>query len=305
VLNCGGALLDEERDMDNDRYPFWPLPERPAIQWPNGARVALWIIPNVEHFHYDKRIVEAAPNVTVPDVPSYASRDYGNRVGVWRLMDLLDKYGIRGTVALNADVCRYEPQVVRAGMERNWEWMGHGITNSERLAGLSEEHEREAIRAAVETIGEFTGRAPRGWLGPAMAENFDTPDLLAEHGVEYVGDWTADDQPFPMRVKQGRLISVPYTGELNDIRAFIRQNQTPEQFCQFIRDQFDVLYEEGARSGRVMAVALHPFLIGHPFRIKWLDKALSHVTQHPDVWLATGGEIADWYYQHYYDQAPR
>jgi allantoinase len=291
--------------MADERYPFWPLPERPAIRWPNGARVALWIIPNIEHFHFDRPIVEAGPNALVPDVPSYASRDYGNRIGVWRLMKCLDKYGIRGTVALNADVCEHEPQVVRAGMARNWEWMGHGLTNSERLGGLSEDQERAAIRTAVERIGAFTGRAPRGWLGPAMSENVGTPDILAEHGIEYLCDWTADDQPFPMRVKQGRLINVPYSGELNDIRAFIRQMQTPEQFCQFICDQFDVLYEEGAESGRVMAIALHPFLIGQPFRIKWLDKALRYVTDHQDVWLTTGCEIADWYYQHYYDEAPK
>jgi allantoinase len=291
--------------MADERYPFWPLPERPAIRWPNGARVALWIIPNIEHFHFDRPIVEAGPNALVPDVPSYASRDYGNRIGVWRLMKCLDKYGIRGTVALNADVCEHEPQVVRAGMARNWEWMGHGLTNSERLGGLSEDQERAAIRTAVERIGAFTGMAPRGWLGPAMSENVGTPDILAEHGIEYLCDWTADDQPFPMRVKQGRLINVPYSGELNDIRAFIRQMQTPEQFCQFICDQFDVLYEEGAESGRVMAIALHPFLIGQPFRIKWLDKALRYVTDHQDVWLTTGCEIADWYYQHYYDEAPK
>jgi len=290
--------------MDNERYPFWPLPERPPIRWPNAARVALWVIPNIEHFHFDRQIVEAGPNAPVPDIPSYSSRDYGNRVGVWRLMDCLSKYGIRGTVALNADVCRYEPQVVHAGMERKWEWMGHGMTNSERLGGLSEDRERETIRTAVETITAFTGTAPRGWLGPAMSENVGTPDVLAEHGIEYLGDWTADDQPFPLRVKQGRLISMPYTGELNDIRAFIRQNQTPEQFHQFICDQFDVLYEEGAENGRVMAIALHPFLIGHPFRLKWLDKALSYVTSHDQVWLTTGGEIADWYYEHYYATAP-
>jgi peptidoglycan/xylan/chitin deacetylase (PgdA/CDA1 family) len=291
--------------MDHDRYPFWPLPERPALRWPNGARVAVWIIPNIEHFHVDKRIVEAGGNTPLPDVPSYASRDYGNRIGIWRLMDCLDQHGIRGTVALNSDVCRFEPQVVRAGMERGWEWMGHGMTNSERLSGMSEEQERQTIRTVVETIADFTGVAPRGWLGPAMGENFGTLDILAEHGIQYVCDWTADDQPFPLRVKQGRLISIPYTGELNDIRAFIRQNQTPEQFCQFICDQFDVLYEEGARSGQVMAIALHPFLIGHPFRIKWLNQALTYLTRHKEIWLTTGGEIADWYFQHYYDQAPK
>ncbi len=290
--------------MDNERYPFWPLPERPRLEWPHGARVAFWVIPNIEHFRFDGRFQDV-PNPPLPDVSSYAQRDYGNRVGVWRLMDLLDKYGLRATVALNADVCRFEPQIVRAGMARNWEWMGHGITNSQRLTGLDPAQERETVRATVETITAFTGQAPKGWLGPGLGETYETPDVLAEHGIEYVCDWCADDQPFPLRVRQGRLISVPYTLELNDLPAFLRRNCTPEQFYRFICDQFDVLYEEGARSGRVMALALHPFVTGQPYRLKWLDRALEYITRHKQVWLTTGGEIAAWYYAHYYDAAAK
>ncbi len=290
--------------MDNERYPFWPLPERPRLEWPHDARVAFWVIPNIEHFRFDGRFQDV-PNPPLPDVSSYAQRDYGNRVGVWRLMDLLDKYGLRATVALNADVCRFEPQIVRAGMARNWEWMGHGITNSQRLTGLDPAQERETVRATVETITAFTGQAPKGWLGPGLGETYETPDVLAEHGIEYVCDWCADDQPFPLRVRQGRLISVPYTLELNDLPAFLRRNCTPEQFYRFICDQFDVLYEEGARSGRVMALALHPFVTGQPYRLKWLDRALEYITRHKQVWLTTGGEIAAWYYAHYYDAAAK
>jgi allantoinase len=157
----------------------------------------------------------------------------------------------------------------------------------------------------VEAIRQQTSRPPRGWLGPGLGETYVTPELLAEAGIEYVCDWCADDQPFPMRVKNGRLISVPYSQELNDIPAFLRTGYTPEQFCQIVCDQFDVLYAEGERSGRVMALALHPFLSGHPFRIKWLDRALDYVTRQKAVWLTTGGEIADWFYEHYYDEAPK
>jgi allantoinase len=289
--------------MDNDRYAYWPLPERPAIRWPNGARIAFWIIPNVEHFRFDKGFQgQGGP---LPDVPGFAQRDYGPRVGIWRFMDIFDKYGIRATVALNADVCRFEPQIVRAGMERGWEWMGHGVTNSERLSGMAEGQERETVRSTVQAIADFTGKAPRGWLGPGLSETYVTPELLAEAGIEYVCDWCADDQPFPMRVSKGRLISVPYTQELNDIPVFMAKHHTAEQFYRIICDQFDVLYEEGERAGRVMSIALHPYLTGHPFRAKWLERALDYITRHKDVWLATGGEIADWYYQNYYDQAPK
>jgi peptidoglycan/xylan/chitin deacetylase (PgdA/CDA1 family) len=190
-------------------------------------------------------------------------------------------------------------------VERRWEWLGHGITNSYRLVQMGEDEERAIIQEVVRTITDATGAAPTGWLGPGLSETYNTPDLLAEAGITYLCDWCVDDQPFPMRVRSGRMINVPYSQELNDIPVFMRKGHTAEQFCQMICDQFDVLYEEGARSGRVMAVALHPYLTGHPFRSKWLDKALSYVTGHDKVWLTTGGEIARWYYDHYYDQAPK
>jgi peptidoglycan/xylan/chitin deacetylase (PgdA/CDA1 family) len=288
--------------IDNERYPYWPLPERPPLRLPNDARVAFWLIPNIEHFRLDPVSSQTAIH---PDVYEYAVRDYGARIGIWRMMDVLDKYNVRATVALNADVCKFEPQIIKAGVERQWEWMGHGVSNSERLVGLREEQERALIESVVATITESTGAAPAGWLGPGLGETFNTPDLLAEAGITYVADWVADDQPFPIRVKSGRMISVPYSQELNDIPVFTRKGLTPEQFYQVVCDQFDVLYEEGATSGRVMALALHPFLSGHPFRAKWLDRALQHITTHDKVWVTTGGEIARWYYENYYDQAPK
>lgn len=290
--------------MENERYPYWPLPDRPVIRWPNDARVAFWVIPNIEHFRFDKPNSDAGPS-QAPDIPSFAQRDYGPRVGIWRMMDVLDKYHLRATVALNADVCRFYPRIIDAGVERGWEWMGHGVTNSIRMTALDEATERETIRGVVETIAERTGARPSGWLGPGLSETVHTPDFLAENGITYVADWCADDQPFPMRVKTGRMISVPYSQELNDIPVFTRKGFTAEQFCDMIRDQFDVLYAEGESSGRVMAIALHPYLTGHPFRSKWLDRALEHITGHDKVWLTTGGEIASWYYQHYYEAAPK
>jgi peptidoglycan/xylan/chitin deacetylase (PgdA/CDA1 family) len=290
---------------ENERYPYWPLPDRPAIRWPNDARLAFWIIPNIERFRFDRPTADLGPTAMSPDIPSFAQRDYGPRVGIWRMMDVMEKYGLRATVALNSDVCRFYPQVIKAGVERSWEWMGHGITNSERLVGMDEARERATIQEVVKNITESTGSPPRGWLGPGLSETHQTPDLLAEAGITYVADWCADDQPFPMRVASGRMISVPYSQELNDIPAFMRKGMTPEQFFGTVCDQFDVLYQEGERAGRVMALALHPFLTGHPFRAKWLDWALHHITSHDRVWLTTGGEIAAWYYQHYYDQAPK
>jgi len=283
--------------MNNTRYDYSAIVTSPPLRWPNDARVAVWVIPNIEHFHIDRPGTALRPESAqqAPDVYNFAWRDYGLRVGIWRLMAILDKYGVRATVALNAEVCDHYPLIVQEGVKRGWEFMGHGLTNSQRLAGLSEAEEREVIARTLARIEQAVGRRPRGWLGPGLAETWRTPDLLAEAGIEYVGDWCADDQPFPMRVARGELIAMPYTVELNDIPLFLHHHFTGQQFYEAIRDQFDVLYQEGRESGRVMAIALHPFITGVPHRAKYLDQALAYVTGHRHVWLATGSEILDAY----------
>jgi peptidoglycan/xylan/chitin deacetylase (PgdA/CDA1 family) len=286
--------------MHHDRFDDAPIIDRPPLRLPNGARVAVWIIPNIEYFEFDGPGIGMAPPPGFPDVLNYAWRDYGSRTGVWRLMALLDKHKLRATVALNAKVCEYYPRIVAEGVKRNWEFMGHGLTNSQMLAGLEEEQEREVIRRTVETIAEAVGKPPRGWLGPALAETVRTPELLAEHGITYLCDWCNDDQPYPFRLKRGRLISVPYANEINDIPFYVGKGSTPDQFRQAIQDCFDVLYEEGKTTGKVMAIALHPFLSGVPHRMKYLDMAFDYLRHHDQVWFTTGGEIADWYYQNYY-----
>lgn len=283
--------------MNNTRYDYDPIVRRKPLRWPNGARVAVWVIPNIEHFHIDRPGTAIRPASTnqVPDVYNIAWRDYGLRVGIWRQMALFDKYGIRATVALNAEVCDHYPVVVEEGLKRGWEFMGHGLTNSQSLYGLPEDEERAVIAQTLERIAQATGRRPRGWLGPGLAETLRTPDLLAAAGVEYVGDWCADDQPFPLKVAAGSLVAMPYTVELNDIPIFLGQAQTGPQYCERIRDQFDVLYAEGATNGRVMAIALHPMITGQPHRAKYLDQALGYIASHAGVWWATGSEILDAY----------
>ncbi|MBI3075943.1 MAG: polysaccharide deacetylase family protein [Deltaproteobacteria bacterium] len=287
--------------LDHGRFDYSPIIRRPPLRWPNNARVALWVIPNIEHFLFEGHGTPISPRSVgfTPDVLNYAWRDYAPRVGIWRLMELLDRHGIRATVALNSAVCQYNPAIIEEGVKRNWEWMGHGITNSTPIPTLgSEDEEREVIQTVYTTIKQATGRAPEGWLGPGLSETVHTPDLLAEVGFTYLCDWCNDDQPYPMRTKRGRLISVPYSIEINDISSILTKAYTAAEFGQMIRDQFDVLYAEGARSGRVMAIALHPFIIGVPSRIKYLDQALTYILGHPDVWVTTGGEIAGWYRDH-------
>lgn len=286
--------------LDNTRFDYSPIVRRPPLRWPDHARVAFWVAVNIEHFKIDRpgTAMHPFPGI-IPDVYNYAWRDYGVRVGIWRLMALLDRLGMKAGVMLNSDVCIHYPVIVEECVKRGWEILGHGMTNSQFLAGMSEEQEREVIRTVVRTIREATGKAPRGWLGPALAETFNTPDVLAEEGIQYVCDWCNDDQPYPMRVRKGRLLSVPYGIELNDIPMFLEFKATPDEFRQAICDQFDQLYAEGAETGRVMCIALHPFIIATPWRIKYLEQALRYVLRHQGVWATTPGEIADWYAANY------
>ena len=202
-------------------------------------------------------------------------------------------------MALNSDVCKHYPRIIEEGKKLGWEWMGHGTTNSILLDQQSEDEERALIREVVETIAAATGARPRGWLSPALSETHRTLDLLAEAGIEYVGNWVNDEQPYPMRVKTGSMISMPYSSEMNDIPAILEHHQSAEGFGRMIRDQFDVLYEDGAKTGRVMSICLHPFLIGHPHRSKYFDQALAHIRSRQEVWVTTGGEIVDYYKKKY------
>lgn len=277
--------------MEHGRFAYNPIVERPPLRWPNGAHVAVWVIPNVEHFRFESTFPGSPDPGAVPDVPSYAVRDYGNRVGVWRMMDVLDQHGIRATVALNAEVCDFEPQIIRAGNGRGWEWMGHGLSNSLRIPRLGEAEERALIQETVQRIEAGTGTRPAGWLGPGLGETMRTPDMLKQAGLEYVADWVNDDQPYAMQTVAGTLYSVPYSMELNDKRIFEARGAPGEELQRIIQDQFDTLYREGEQNARVMAIALHPYLTGTPHRIKYLDQALAYVRRHEHVWFATGSEI--------------
>ena len=263
---------------EHDRFDYSPIIDRPRLSWPNDARVAVWVIPNIEHFLFDRPSTRLTNLPVNPDVLNYSWRDYGVRVGIWRMMEVMQRYGVKGTVALNSDVCARYPRIIEEGKKLGWEWMGHGNNNSTLFAGQSEAEERALIKDVVTTISKSVGKAPRGWLSPALSETMRTLDILAENGIEYVGNWVNDDQPYPMRVKKGSMIAMPYSVEINDIPALLDLHQSPETFGQMICDQFDVLYEDGAQTGRVMSICLHPFLVGYPHRSKYFAKALHHTS---------------------------
>ena len=281
-------------------FDYSAIIDRPKLQWPNGARIACWVIPNIEFFALDEAVPAAAGGSggKVPDVPAWAVRDYGNRVGVFRLMQAFDRHAIRASVALNSDLCHWHPRILEEGMKRGWEFMGHNESNTRRLNAVPAEEEAAVIQRTLATIEAATGRRPKGWLGSGLQETWDTLDHLAAAGVDYVLDWTNDDQPYPMRLSGGRsLLSVPYSQELNDKPAFEKMHRTADEFCTMICQQFDTLWREGAESGRVMAIALHPYITGVPHRIGALERALDYISRHDGVWWATGSEIATAYRQ--------
>jgi peptidoglycan/xylan/chitin deacetylase (PgdA/CDA1 family) len=282
-------------------FPYSPIINRPVLHWPNRAQLALWVIPNIEFFALNEKVPAASggTGAPVPDVPTWSSRDYGNRVGVFRLMEVLDRHDIRATVALNSELCTEHPQIIEEGNKLQWEWMGHCESNTRRLNEAPPGDEPRVIKNALATIERVTGQRPRGWLGSGLQETWDTLDLLAAERCDYVCDWTNDDQPYIMVLDGGRtLVSVPYSHEINDKPAFERFHRTADEFREMICRQFDVLYHEGAKSGRVMAIALHPYLTGVPHRIGAFEAALEHISKHDRVWKTTGAEIAKYFREH-------
>ena len=283
--------------MNNTRFDYSPIVSREPFELPKGERVALWVIPNIEHFHIDHGgvFIEPMTTVLVPDILNYSWKDYGTRVGIWRLMEIMEKYGVKGTVALNSEVCENYPQIIEAGNGLGWEWMGHGSTNSDLFTNMTENEERQIIRKVLDTIESSTHQKVKGWLSPALSETYNTLDILAEEGVEYVANWVNDEQPYPMKVRKNSIISIPYSIELNDISVLLHLGRSPAEFAQMIMDQFDVLYKDGANNARVMAISLHAFLTGHPHSSKYVDQALKYITEHDSVRVTTGWEIIKHY----------
>ena len=289
-----------------NRVDYSPIIERPPIKWPGGARIAVWVAPNVEHYEYmpdpsGSRNPWPRTPYPSPDVQQYSYRDYGNRVGFWRMAEVMDKHGIKCGVSLNMAVLEHFPEIGEAMVQRGWDFMSHGIYNTRYLYDYTEEEEREFYRDNIETLKRHTGKQLKGMLGPAISGTERTPDLMAEAGLIYHSDWMHDDQPVPIKVKSGKLVSVPYSIELNDVPIF--RNFEGEYFAKICKAQFDRLYQEGEESGRSMCIALHPYLIGQPHRIKYLDDLLGYIMSHDGVWQATADDIAEYYIANYYDQA--
>lgn len=279
----------------NPPFDYSPITARPPLSWPGGARVAVYIGLNAEHFLPDLPSTSIWPGTAElqPDALNYGWRDYGARVGIWRTIESLDRHGVRPSVLLNSAVIEHHPQIIAAGRKRDWTWLAHGRTNSILHNGIGVDEERHLLTEITDAIVAATGRPPRGWMGPGLTETHHTPQLLAELGYRYVLDWTNDDQPYRLTVPG--MLSVPYSVELNDLLLFGKGFTGPE-FVQIVVDQYEQLSADAENgSGRVLALALHPFVIGQAFRHKYFDQVLAYLASRPDVWLTTSDDIAAHY----------
>ncbi len=291
---------------DPNLYDYWPYAGRPKLVWPGGKKLAFWIAPNIEYYEYappanPKRRAWPRGN---PDIVGYSQRSWGNTIGHWRLMELLDKYGMRGSISLSIGLIDHHPEIIEAVAERDWEFFSHGIYNTRFSYEMTEDQERAVIRDSIESVERATGQRIRGYLAPALTHTEQTMDLIAEEDFWYTCDLFQDDQPQPVKTKSGKLISLPYSLEVNDVITYSVMGYTPDQYTDILKRHFDQLLEEGEESGTVMCIPLHAYLVSQPHRLRPFEEALAYIASHSDdVWITTGREIADYFRNTYWDQS--
>jgi peptidoglycan/xylan/chitin deacetylase (PgdA/CDA1 family) len=282
----------------HERLSYSPIAGRPRLVLPGGARMVVWVIVNVEEWDIDQpmpRTVLTPPagGQPSPDIPNWAWHEYGNRVGFWRTLEVFDQFKLPAVLAINGSCLKTYPQIAAAAQARDWEFLGHGFIqkNMQKV-----DDEAEAIRLTTEAIQQFSGKPPRGWLGPGLTETWETPDLLKEAGYDYVCDWVLDDQPVELKTRNGStLTNIPYTQECNDVAMMLIQHHSAREYFERAMDQFDQLYEDSRDSARVMALVVHPYIMGVPHRLKWFRKIFERLSARKDVLFWTGSQIVDWH----------
>jgi allantoinase len=283
--------------LPQERISYSAISDRPRLALPGGARLAIWVIVNVEEWNPRETmprtvLTPPAGGSPMPDIPNWAWHEYGNRVGFWRFVEVLDHFKIRAALAINGSAIQAYQPIARAALERGWEFVGHGFgqKNMQKVPD-----EQEDIAKTTATIRDFTGHKPRGWLGPGLTETWDTPDILAEEGYDYVCDWVLDDQPVVLKTRGGTIVNVPYTQECNDVAMMLIQHHTAAEYRNRAVDQFEQLYADARESARIMALVVHPYIMGVPHRLRYFRDALEHIQSRSDVLFWTGEQILDWY----------
>ena len=287
----------KRRMLPTDRLAYSAIAERSPLKLPDGARMAVWVVINIEEWDFSQpmpRTVLTPPagGSPMPDVPNWAWHEYGNRVGFWRFVELFDEFAIQAVLAINGSAIAAYPPIVRAAVERDWEFMGHGFTqrNMQKV-----KNERDDIRKVRDAILKASGKPPRGWLGPGLTETWETPDLLVDEGYDYVADWVLDDQPVWLKTRTKPILNVPYTQECNDVAMMLIQHHSASEYRDRALDQFEQIYADLSHSARIMALSIHPYIMGVPHRLKYLRRIFEVIRNKSDVKFWTGGEIADWY----------
>jgi allantoinase len=283
--------------LPNERLGFSAIDARPRLSLSGGARLVVWVIVNIEEWNPLEpmpRTVLTPPagGAPSPDIPNWAWHEYGNRVGFWRLLKVLDGFGIKAVLAINGSAIAGYAPIAQAAHDRGWEFMGHGFSqkNMQKVPD-----ERADIIRTREVIGAFTGKAPRGWLGPGLTETWETPDILVEEGFEYVCDWVLDDQPVRLRTRSRPIVNVPYTQECNDVAMMLIQHHKAAEYRDRAIDQFEQLYADAETGARIMALVVHPYIMGAPHRLRYVQEALDHISGREGVLFWTGEQILDWY----------
>ncbi|MDE2604694.1 MAG: polysaccharide deacetylase family protein [Burkholderiales bacterium] len=280
------------------RFDYSGIPGRPGFDWPQGRRLAIYLALNLEHFSFGDGLGAClAPPTPQPDVLNYAWREYGNRVGAWRLLELFDELRLPCAALVNTSLLDHCPSLVAACVERGHELVGHGHTNAQRQGEMDEAQERALLAYCRDRLARAGGRAPAGWLSPWISESVRTPDLLVECGYGYTLNWCHDDQPVPMRTRGGQpLWSIPYPQELNDIPAMMARLMSGAEFADMVVDQFDEMLRQSEGQPLVMGIALHPYIVGQPHRLRHLRRALQHLAAHGGerTWWTTPGAIFEW-----------
>ncbi len=293
------------RGMDHGHHDYYPLnSNRPALRWPNDCRMALcvvvsldvmeWVTPT-DGYQLPSLAGSYGPS-PFPDVTRWSHREYGHRVGVFRLLEALQRHGIKATVAMDVLTAENYPFLVQHCKSLGCEIIAHGISASRVISSqMNEEDEHAYIASSLERLSRVTGETARGWLGQEYGESERTPQLLADAGLEYVCDWVNDDQPYTMNAGEGSLCALPITLPLDDVASLWERRIPVSRYVQMVKETFDALYEEGAKNGTMIVLNLRPWLSGQPFRVRYLNEALSYMLGHEGVWCATGSEIVDWY----------
>jgi hypothetical protein len=296
----------EPGKMDNPYYAWSPLPARQALRWPDDANVALCVIVCLEQIEWvlpvdavvPPSVSHYGPYPDMLDVHDVSVHEYGNRVGIFRILDRLDRHGVRATAALDAAVARSNPYLVERCRERGYEFIGRGLSASRAITEeMGEDAEREYIRASLDAVADATGAPARGWFGTDYMESTRTVRLLAEAGVEYVCDWPNDEQPYRMDVPEGEMFALPMTMDADAVISHRMRGLSMVEWLRIVTESFDRLHEDGRESGRLLVLNVPPYILGQPYRIKYLDAALAHMLGAQGVWQATAGEIVDWYAQ--------